>query len=85
MAQTQVCPSLPDVYWGLESCPGERSLRLINTWWHPGAQANLFSITEAESVLSQSSVISGPENSINKTLSYTTGQPEKKAPILSKE
>ena len=59
--------------------PGERSLNFTNTWCE-GQGTNRFrsEITETEAcVLSQLHIISGPDNSINKTLGYTIGQLEK--------
>lgn len=60
--------------------PGERSLHLktpdMNAW---GTNRFLSEITETEAyALSQLPVISGPDNSISKTLSYTIGQLEKR-------
>lgn len=60
--------------------PGERSLHLktpdMKAW---GTNRFLSEITETEAyALSQLPVISGPDNSISKTLSYTIGQLEKR-------
>lgn len=75
----QTCPcQIPLFTGGQRGYPRwEKSEFNKHLIWRPGHK-QISEITETEAcVLSQLPVISGPDNSINKTLSYTIGQLEK--------